>query len=93
MEIYVFDKSRKLIGAVEAYEYLRWTRRYSSCGSFEVKAVANDNNLALLKTGHIVWKNDDSEAAFIEHIELTTDNKECITASITAVSVPEAGAM
>ncbi len=81
MELLVFDKSRKLKGTVEAYEYLRWTRRYSSCGSFEIKAVANDDNLALLKTGNIVWKNDDCEAAYIEHIELTVDQKEYITAS------------
>ncbi len=81
MEIYVYDKGRKLIGAVEAYEYLRWTRRYSACGSFEIKAVATDTNLALLKTGNIVWKNDDSEAAYIEMVELTTSGGEYITAS------------
>ncbi len=81
MEIYVFDKSRKLIGAVEAFEYLRWTRRYSVCGSFEIKAVATDTNLALLRTGHIIWKNDSAEAAYIEMLELSMDGGEYITAS------------
>ncbi len=40
MEIYIFNKRRELVGVVEAFEYLRWTRRYSACGSFEIKAVA-----------------------------------------------------
>ncbi len=81
MELLVYDKNRLLIGIVEAYEYLRWTRRYSSCGSFEIKAVATDTNLALLRTGHIVWKNDSAEAAYIEMLELTMGGGEYITAS------------
>jgi hypothetical protein len=81
MLLYVFDGKRKLAGLIETFEYLRWTRRYSSCGSFEVKAVATDANLALLRTGNIVWKNDDAEAAYIEHVELNMDGGEYITAS------------
>jgi hypothetical protein len=81
LELYIFNHNRKLAGLVEAFEYLRWTRRYSSCGSFEVKAVATDTNLALLRTGNIVWKNNDCEAAYIEHVELTMDGGEYITAS------------
>ncbi len=81
MELYIFDKSRKLAGIIEAFEYLRWTRRYSACGSFEVKAVATDDNLNLLKNGNIIWKNDGSEAAYIELVELSMDGGEYITAS------------
>ena len=81
MQLYVFDRNRKLVGLVEAFEYLRWTRRYSVCGSFEIKAVATDANLALLRTGNIVWKNDSTEAAYIEMLELTTSGGEYIMAS------------
>ena len=28
MELYVFRRDRSLLGVVEAFEYLRWTRRY-----------------------------------------------------------------
>ncbi len=88
MELYIFDRARKLAGIVESFEYLRWTRRYSSCGNFEVKAVATDDNLNLLKNGHIIWKNDGSDAAYIELVELSMDGGEYITASgrfITAI--------
>ena len=78
MEFYVYNDSRDLLGTVESYEYLRWTRRYSHCGSFELLAVADDNNLALLRMGLVLWKSDDEEAGIIEHIELTMDEREYI---------------
>lgn len=81
MELYIFNKDRKMAGIIEAYEYLRWTRRYFLCGSFELKAIANENNLALLQSGNILWKNDDEEAGIIEFIELTMQEQEYITVS------------
>jgi len=81
MELYVFDKTRILSGIVESFEYFRWTRRYSRCGSFELKAVATDENLALLKIGNILWKSDDEEAGLIEFVELTMHEQEFIVAS------------
>lgn len=68
-------------GVIEAYEYLRWTRRYSGCGSFEMKAIATETNLALLQIGNILWKNDDEEAGLIEFVELTGGEQEFITLS------------
>lgn len=70
-----------MAGIIEAYEYLRWTRRYSRCGSFELKAITNNNNLALLQIGNILWKNDDEEAGIIEFLELTMQEQEYITVS------------
>ena len=55
MEIYIFRRDRSLLGAVEAFEYLRWTRRYSHCGSFELKAIATPENTELLRLGHYLW--------------------------------------
>ncbi len=69
------------MGIVESFEYLRWTRRYSQCGSFELKAIATQENTALLKEGNIIWKNDDEEAGIIEHLELSQTEQEIITAS------------
>ncbi|HAQ40770.1 MAG TPA: hypothetical protein DCM73_08035, partial [Clostridiales bacterium] len=65
----------------ESFEYLRWTRRYSQCGSFELKAIATQENTALLKEGNLIWKNDDEEAGIIEHLELSQTEQEIITAS------------
>lgn len=81
MELYIYDKARRVAGLIESYEYLRWTRRYSRCGSFELKAVATDENIALLQIGNILWKNDDQEAGLIEFLELTMQEQESITVS------------
>jgi len=81
MELYVFNSSRQLAGIVESFEYLRWTRRYSQCGSFELKAIATPENTALLKAGNILWKSDDEEAGIIEHLELSQTDNEIITAT------------
>ena len=81
MQLYVFDQTRSLAGIVESFEYLRWTRRYSACGSFELKAIATPENLALLQIGNYLWKSDDEEAGIIEHIELSQTDKDIITVS------------
>ena len=78
MELYVFRRDRSLLGVVEAFEYLRWTRRYSHCGSFELKAIATPENVDLLRLGHYLWKNDDEEAGVIEFRELAAPDRETI---------------
>lgn len=79
MELYLFNSDRELAGIVESYEYLRWTRQYAKCGSFELKAIASDENISLLKIGNILWKNDDTEAGIIEYLEMTLQEREYIT--------------
>ena len=81
MELYIFNEDREMSGIIEAYEYLRWTRRYSRCGSFELKAIATDEKIALLQIGNILCKNDDEEAGLIEYRELTMREQEYITVS------------
>ncbi len=81
MELYIFNAGRELAGVMESFEYLRWTRRYSQCGSFELKAIATPENTALLREGNIIWKSDDEEAGIIEHLELSQTDSETITAS------------
>lgn len=81
MQLYIYNPNRELTGIVESFEYLRWTRRYSQCGSFELKAIATQENTALLKEGNIIWKNDDEEAGIIEHLELSQTEQEIITAT------------
>lgn len=81
MELYVFNQNRALIGIVESFEYLRWTRRYSQCGSFELKANASTENAALLQVGNYIWKNDDEETGLIEFQQLSQTDSEIITVS------------
>ena len=81
MELYVYGNTRQLVGVVESFEYLRWTRRYSQCGSFELKAVATPDNITLLVLGNLLWKSDDEEVGIIEHLEMNQADKEAITVS------------
>jgi len=79
MELFILDSTRTLAGIVESFEYLRWTRRYFSCGSFELKAIATPENIELLKVGNYLWKNDDGECGVIERLEMTMTDREIIT--------------
>ena len=81
MELYVYGNTRQLIGVVESFEYLRWTRRYSQCGDFELKAIATPENIVLLTLGNLLWKSDDEEVGIIEHLEMSQADKETITVS------------
>ena len=81
MELYVYGNTRQLIGVVESFEYLRWTRRYSQCGAFELKAIATPDNIAQLALGNFLWKSDDEEIGIIEHLEMAQSDKETITVS------------
>lgn len=77
----MYGNTRKLVGVVESFEYLRWTRRYSQCGSFELKAIATPDNIALLALDNLFWKSDDEEAGIVEHLEMNQADKETITVS------------
>ncbi|MCL1873349.1 MAG: siphovirus ReqiPepy6 Gp37-like family protein [Clostridiales bacterium] len=82
MQLYVFDQERRqLVGIIEAFDYFRWTRRYSQSGSFELRAIATEDNITLLQVGNILWKNDDEEAGLIEFAELTMQEQEFIVVS------------
>ena len=77
----MYGNTRQLVGIVESFEYLRWTRRYSLCGAFELKAIATPDSIALLTLGHLLWKSDDEEVGIIEHLEMAQSDKETITVS------------
>ena len=79
MQLFAYDRDRSLLGVVERFTFLRWTRRYSESGDFELRAADDEQNRSLLRIGHILWKNDDGEAAIIEHLELSTVNSQLST--------------
>jgi len=81
MDLLVYDTNRQLIGVVEEYEYLRWTRRYHKSGGYELRAMATPNTLNLLKIGHFIGKSDDEEIGLIEFAEITMDEREVIEIS------------
>jgi len=81
MDLLVYDTNRQLIGVVEEYEYLRWTRRYHHSGGYELRAMATQNTLDLLKIGHFLGKSDDDEVGLIEFAEITMEDREIIEVS------------
>jgi hypothetical protein len=80
MDIFIYDSNRTLVGSVESYEYLRWTRRYSKAGSFELRAEGTSDNAALLQIGSYLWMSDSDEVGIIEHLHYSMTDKEMITA-------------
>lgn len=80
MELYIFDRGLNLLGILEGFFSLRWVRRYSKCGEFELHCGLTPETVSLLQRGNIVWKRDDHEAGYIEHRNLKQelDGKETL---------------
>lgn len=73
MELYVFDREINFQGIVENYHSLRWVRRYSKCGEFELHCSLTAETLNLLKEGNIIWKKGDKEAGYIKYRNFRQD--------------------
>lgn len=73
MELYIYNDSIKLLGIIDAFTSLIWTRKYHKSGKFELHCSLNEKNLQLLKKGNIIYKND-KDAGYIETIKLSTDS-------------------
>ncbi len=71
MELYVFDKELNFLGILDGFFSLRWVRRYSKCGEFELHCGLTPATLNLLNRGNIIWKNDCTEAGIIEYRNIT----------------------
>lgn len=75
MELYIFDRDLNFQGILESFFSLRWVRRYSKCGEFELHCSLTEETLELLKKGNIVWKKGDLEAGYIEYRNLKQDTE------------------
>ena len=75
MELYIFNRGLTFQGIFESYYSLRWVRKYSKCGIFELHCNITSETLSLLKRGNIVWKKDDLEAGYIEYRNLMQDTE------------------
>lgn len=82
MELKIMNSNEELIGIIDEYKSLIWTRRYYECGDFELYCKATSETLALLRTGNFVARDDDEQICIIEKIQVTTDveNGNYITA-------------
>lgn len=74
MELYVLDKNLKVLGTIDKYECLIWTRNYYKPGNFSMQIIPNFHQFALLKKGNILLKRDASkEAMYIDYRQLKED--------------------
>lgn len=75
MELYIFDRDLNFQGMLESFFSLRWIRRYSKCGEFELHCSLTPETLELLKKENIIWKKGDLEAGYIEYRNLKQDTE------------------
>ncbi|MFS1511891.1 siphovirus ReqiPepy6 Gp37-like family protein [Chengkuizengella sp. SCS-71B] len=83
MELYVFNKQFEMIGIIDSFISLIWTRNYYKAGTVElhVNLPQTDDEairtLQLLQKGNLLVKSDSSEeAAYIDSILLEDDELE-----------------
>lgn len=79
MEIKVFNKKLELIGILEAFTSLRWIRRYSRAGEFELHCPLSSATIELLKKENIIFIGSD-EAGCIDYrqLEIEKDGAESL---------------
>lgn len=74
--VVIRDTNRSQIGIIDLFASLIWTRQYYGTGEFELYCPATPKHIALLKEGHFVTRNDDSEVGIIENIVRTTNTQD-----------------
>lgn len=74
MELYIFDRALNFKGIIDNFTSLRWVRRYSKTGEFELHCALAAESLSLLQRESIIYKKDDVEAGYIEYRNLKQDH-------------------
>ena len=75
MELCVLDKNLDLLGVIDNFETLIWTRKYTEPGKFQLNLPATEDNISLMKDENIIYKKDDVEGGIIKHIEYSVSDK------------------
>lgn len=60
---------------MDSYESLRWVRKYTECGEFELHCPFTLENIALLSKENIIRKKDSNEAAYISYRNIKQNDK------------------
>lgn len=71
----IYSPSMEKLGIIEKMESLIWIRRYWEPGEFKLLVAFTPEANALLKTGNIVMKEDDSEAAYIQFVHISKNRE------------------
>lgn len=73
MQLYIKNKSFETIALIDEYTSVIWTKRYFTCGDFELYLPVTSKLLEILAIGNYVYRLDDDAVMVIEKIEITTD--------------------
>ena len=73
LDLYILDIAGNPIAVIDSYKSLIWTKRYYTCGDFEVCLSANTDLLNYLKIDNLIIRDNDDAVMIIEKIEITTD--------------------
>jgi len=75
MDLYIYNKSLALQNVMDTYGSLRWVRRYSECGEFELHCPFTAENVVLLAQDNVIRKNDSDEVGYIEYRNIKKDEE------------------
>ena len=68
----IVDKDFNLVGDIDEYSSLQWTKRFNKSGEFELHTGLNTGILKKLSKDNIIFKiNEPTQAAMLEHIEVS----------------------
>lgn len=77
MELYILDKdTRQMIGMVDGYESVIWTKRYFEPGDFEIYIRATQRNMELLSLDNFVMRYDDDMVGIIEKVQIIAEQEK-----------------
>lgn len=75
--IFVYDKGLNLLGIIDEFNSLQWTRRYFEAGEFELRVTPDQNNVKLLtKKDNILIRDNYTESAIIEGFDFEDNGEE-----------------
>ncbi|MBC3796428.1 siphovirus ReqiPepy6 Gp37-like family protein [Acetobacterium tundrae] len=76
MDLYIYNKALALQNVMDTYGSLRWVRRYTECGEFELHCPFTVENIRLLAQDNIIRKKDSDEVGFIEYRNVKRDETD-----------------
>ena len=73
MDLYILDTTGNPVAVIDSYKSLIWTKRYYTCGDFELCLSANTDLLNYLKIDNLIIRDNDDTVMIIKKIEIITD--------------------
>ncbi len=75
MELFIYDTSMKLLGIIDEFTALVWTRRYWDCGAFSLLVPMTHRHAGLLQIGRIIARKNCDEAGQIRYMSIQKDGE------------------